>query len=93
MHASGRRSDVIHGPDELYPWATIWVHDDDRRWHATRTIGRSGRPGEVALRVEVVPPLSRSTAWIELLAAGQSAEVRAALALHWDCLPRTETAG
>ena len=93
MHASGRRSDVIHGPDELYPWATIWVHDDGGRWHATRTIGRSGRPEEVALRVEVVPPLSRSTAWIELLAAGQSAEVRAALPLHWDCLPRTETAG
>jgi hypothetical protein len=30
--------------------------------------------GEVALRVEVVPPLSQGTAWIELLAAGQSAQ-------------------
>lgn len=94
MHASGPKSDVLHGPDELYPWATLWVHDDDGgRWHATRTIGRSGQAGEVALRVEVVPPLSRSTAWIELLAAGRSAEVRAALPLHWDRLPRTETTG
>ncbi len=84
MHASGPRSEAIYGPDELYPWATLWVRDDGGRWHATRTLGRSGRPGEVALRVEVVPPLSRATAWIELLAAGQSAEVRATLPLHWD---------
>jgi hypothetical protein len=40
--------------------------------------------GEVALRVEVVPPLSHGTAWIELLAAGQSAEIRAILPLHWE---------
>jgi len=40
--------------------------------------------GEVALRVEVVPPLSRADAWIELLAAGRSAEVRATLPLHWE---------
>jgi hypothetical protein len=92
MHASGPRCEVLHGPDELYPWATIWVRDDGGRWHATRTLGRSGRPGEVALRMEVVPPLSRSTAWIELLTAGQSAEARATLPVHWDCLPRTETA-
>ena len=94
MHASGPRCDALHhGADELYPWATLWVHDDGGRWHATRTISRSGQAGEVAVRVEVVPPLSRSTARIELLAAGRSAEVRAALPLHWDCLPRTETAG
>jgi hypothetical protein len=34
--------------------------------------------------VEVVPPLSRSTVWIELLAVGQSAEVRATLPIHWE---------
>ena len=86
MHASGPRSEVIYGPDELYPWATIWVRDNGGHWHATRTIGRSGTNGEVALRVEVVPPLSRATAWIELLAAGQSAEVRATLPLHWESI-------
>jgi hypothetical protein len=86
MHASGPRSEVIYGPGELYSWATLWVRDSDGRWHATRTLGRSGMNGEVALRVEVVPPLSRATAWIELLAAGQSAEVRATLQLHWESI-------
>jgi hypothetical protein len=84
MHASGPRSDAIYGPDELYAWAMMWVRDSGGHWHATRTLGRSGMDGEVALRVEVVPPLSRATAWIELLAAGQSAEVRATLPLHWE---------
>jgi len=84
MHASGPRSDAIYGPDELYAWAMMWIRDSGGRWHATRPLGRSGMDGEVALRVEVVPPLSRATAWIELLAAGQSAEIRATLPLHWE---------
>jgi hypothetical protein len=84
MHASGPNSDAIYGPDELYAWAMMWVRDTRRRWHTTRTIGRSGIGGEVALRVEVVPALSRANAWIELFAVGQSAEVRATLPLHWE---------
>ncbi len=84
MHASGPRSGAIYGPEELYAWAIMWVRDSSGRWHATRTLGRSGMGGEVALRVEVVPPLNRATAWIELLAAGRSAEVRATLPLHWE---------
>jgi Sigma-70, region 4 len=84
MHASGPNADAIHGPDDLYPWAIIWVRDSGGRWHATRTLGRSPRPGEVALRVEVVPPLSQGTAWIELLASGPSAELRATVPLHWE---------
>ena len=84
MHASGPNTDAIHGPDDLYPWAIIWVRDSGGRWHATRTLGRSGKDDEVALRVEVVPPLSRATAWIELLAAGPSAELRATVPLHWE---------
>jgi hypothetical protein len=39
---------------------------------------------EVALRLEVLPPLSRDTAWIEVLAAGQSAQARAVLPLRWE---------
>lgn len=84
MHASGPRSDAIYGPDELHAWAVLWVRDSGGRWHATRLLGRSGMDGEVALRVEVVPPLSRATAWIELLAVGPSAEVRVTLPLHWE---------
>jgi hypothetical protein len=84
MHASGPDTDAIHGEDDLYPWAVIWVRDSGGRWHATRTLGRSPRHGEMALRVEVVPPLSQGTACIELLAAGPSAELRAAVPLHWE---------
>jgi hypothetical protein len=83
MHATGSKCDALHGRDELYPWATIWVRDSGGRWHATRTLGRSGWHGEIALRMEVLPPLSRATTWIELLAAAQPAEVRATLPIRW----------
>jgi hypothetical protein len=39
--------------------------------------------GEDALRLEVIPPLKRATAWIEKLAAGQSAQAHATLPLPW----------
>jgi Sigma-70, region 4 len=84
MHASGPDADAIYGPDELYAWAVVWIRDSGGRWHATGTLGRSGMNGEVALRVQVVPPLSQGTAWIELLATGQSAEIRATVPLHWE---------
>jgi hypothetical protein len=54
------------------------------RWHATLTRGRSGIGGETALRVEVVPALSRATAWIEVVTSGRSAQVRARLPLRWE---------
>ena len=57
-------------------WPVIWIRDNGGHWHATRTRGRSGIGGEIALRLQVVPPLSHATAWIEVLAAGQSAEAR-----------------
>jgi hypothetical protein len=38
---------------------------------------------QVGLRLEVIPPLSRATAWIEVLAAGHSAQACAPLALRW----------
>jgi DNA-binding CsgD family transcriptional regulator len=83
LHASGPRSGVICGPDGLYAWAALWVRDAGGRWHATRVAGRSRTDDGVALRVEVVPPLSRATAWVELVATGPSDEVRAALPLGW----------
>jgi len=83
LHASGPRSEAICGPDGLYAWAALWVRDAGGSWHATRTVGRSRMDDGVALRVEAVPPLSRGTAWIELVATGPSDEVRAGLPLHW----------
>ncbi len=84
MHASGPMCHVINGPDELYFWPVIWIRDRGGRWHATRTRGRSGMNDEVALRLEVVPPLSHAITWIEVLAAGQSAEALTTLPLLWE---------
>jgi hypothetical protein len=84
MHASGPMNQVSYSPTELYYWPVTWIRDSGGHWHATRTLGRSGNAGATALRVEVVPPLSRADAWIELLAAGRSAGVRATLPLHWE---------
>ena len=83
MHAAGPNAGAMYGPEELYAYAATWIRDDAQRWHATRAIGRSGMDDGVALRVEVVPPLSRDTPRIDLLAAGKSAEIRATLPLRW----------
>jgi hypothetical protein len=39
--------------------------------------------GDQALTLRLIPPLTRSATWIEVLAASQSAEVRTLLPLHW----------
>ena len=84
IHASGPMADVSYAPEELYYWPVIWIRDSGGRWHTTRTRGRSGMNGEVALRLEVIPPLSRATAWIEVHAAGRSIQSRATLPLRWE---------
>ena len=84
IHASGPMADVSYAPDELYYWPVTWIRDSGGRWHTTRTRGRSGMNGEVALRLEVIPPLSRATAWIEVHAAGRSIRARATLPLRWE---------
>jgi len=84
MHASGPRCHVSYQPNELYLWPTIWIRDSDGNWHVTLTRGRSEMKGEVAMRMEVVPPLSHATAWIEVVATGESAEARTRLPLSWE---------
>jgi hypothetical protein len=84
MHASGLMSQVSYSPAELYYWPVTWIRDSGGRWHATRTLGRSVHADGTALRVEVVPPLSRATTGIEVIATGRSAEARARLPLHWE---------
>jgi hypothetical protein len=44
-------------------------------WHATR-VGEY-HEGDITMHLQVIPPLSSGTAWIEFLVAGQPAEVRA----------------
>jgi hypothetical protein len=61
----------------------LWVHDSDGRWHATDLAGVMpwGDTGVTMVSMRIVPPLGRGTAWIDIAAAGRSAEVRATLPL------------
>jgi Sigma-70, region 4 len=71
------------GVDLEFP-LRIWVRDSSGRWHATRAHGWAGADhSEVTMRLQVLPPLSRAAAWIDVLAAGHSAEVRVTLPLRW----------
>jgi hypothetical protein len=83
MHASGPMHQVSYQPTELYYWPVAWIRDNRGRWHATRKLGQSGNNDGTALRVEVVPPLSRATTGIEVVNTGRSAETRARLTLRW----------
>jgi hypothetical protein len=64
----------------------VWVRDDGGRWHATRAAARGWSAeddSDMTMRLEVVPPLSRATAWIEALAAGQSAQAHVTMPVRW----------
>ena len=74
------------GLDMAFP-LSIWVRDGARRWHAARPSGWYHEDGEAALTLRLTPPLTRSCAWIEVLATGRSAEVRATVPLCWGYRP------
>ena len=90
MHASGPACHISYGPDELYSGPPVWIWDSSGRWHATRISGQSGMNSEIALRLEIVPPLSRATTSIEVRATGKSAEACAKLPLRWQALAEGE---
>jgi len=68
----------------IRPRPVLWIRDSNGRWHTTGMEGMSPwrDPYVVALWLWIVPPLERGTAWIELSAAGRSAEVRVMLPLN-----------
>lgn len=84
--ASGATPYLLHpetfGMEIGFP-VSVWIRDSGGRWHASCPVGREPGTGEWTLRLQLVPPLTRSTAWIEVLAAAQSAQVRATFPLHW----------
>ncbi len=87
--ASGPAPDTRRGSagvDMHFP-LSVWVRDSGGRWHAARTSGWRWADGEYAITLHMVPPLDRSTTRIEVLAAGQSAEVRVRLPLDWGNSP------
>jgi hypothetical protein len=62
---------------------SVWLRDSGGRWHLGRPDrwNRGGRESTVRLRL--VPSLTRPADWVEVLAGGRSAEVRASLPLRW----------
>jgi hypothetical protein len=72
---------------EMYFPLSVWLRDSGGRWHAGRPAGWHRNGDEYAVRLQLVPPLTRSTAWLEVLAGGRSAEVRTTLPLRWGYPP------
>ncbi len=85
---SGPDEDDTPGPPdpENLP-LSVWIRDSGGRWHVAGVAGAHHADGEYLLRLKLVPPLARSTAWIEVVAAWRSAEVRATLPLRWGYPP------
>jgi hypothetical protein len=81
VHASGPADHLYYGWPERNLAPAIWIGDSGGRWHATRV--REQHEGDITMHLQVIPPLSHGTARIEVLLAGQSAEVRATLPLRW----------
>jgi hypothetical protein len=71
----------------IYLPLSVWVRDSGGRWHAARPHGWNRSGDEFTLRLQIVPPLPRSAEWIEVLAAGRSAQARVTLPLRWGCPP------
>jgi hypothetical protein len=71
------------------PLPALWIRDNAGRWHATNHYAPRplGDNGEVTLDLAIAPPLEAGTPWIDMVAAGQSAEVRARLPLRWTWNP------
>ena len=83
--ARGQMREHPRGPldvDLAFP-LSVWLRDSGGRWHAARPDRRHLTGRECTFRLQLVPPLTRPTAWIEVLAGGQSAEVRTRLPLRW----------
>ncbi len=71
------------------PLPALWVRDSAGRWHATRDYapGPLRDKGEVPLELVITPPLEAGTRWIDVVAAGQAAQVRARLPVRWTWNP------
>jgi hypothetical protein len=83
----GLDEDEMWLPDHQSVPVSVWMRDSAGRWHVAGVVGADYTDGEYVLRLKLVPPLARSTEWIEVVAAWRSAEVRATLPLRWGYPP------
>ena len=84
--ARGPERDHRYGPldiDLAFP-LSVWLRDSGGRWHAARSDRRHRGGRENTIRLQLVPPLTRPTAWAEIIIGGQSAEVLTTLPLRWE---------
>jgi hypothetical protein len=86
LHDNGERT-ALHahatalGPDtSLMP--QLWLVDDRGHWHVADGDGWRRASGDPTSHLTVAPTLGRP-AWVEIIAAGRSAEVRAKVPLQW----------
>jgi hypothetical protein len=87
--ASGVTMEGLPGPYNIewdFP-LSLWFRDSGGRWHAARPWGWHVVGERYSLKLRLMPPLPRSATWIEVLAAGWSAQVRAKLPLRWGYPP------
>jgi len=63
------------------PMLMLWVRDSNGGWHATRPASVTEWGNAIRMCLEIIPPLDRGTAWIEVLVAGRSAQARVTLPL------------
>ena len=99
---NGERGQFLHllasGVTPEYTWSygtiadrmpVVWLRDRSGRWHTVRprSSAQLRDSDDFLLWPRVVPPLAHGTPWIDVVAAGQSAEVRARLPLGWKCDP------
>jgi hypothetical protein len=83
--ARGRMPDPRPGPlaaDLTFP-LSVWLRDSGGRWHACCPSLQHRADCECLIRMQLVPPLTRPTDRLEVLAGGQAAEVRTILPLGW----------
>jgi hypothetical protein len=100
---NGERGQFLHllasGVTPEYTWAygtianrmpVLWLREPNGRWHTARPASSAPLRDteDLLLWHRVVPPLHPGTPWIDVVAAGPSAQIRARLPLSWKRSPR-----
>lgn len=97
LHAEGTSSLYVlaRGPERSHRYGpldidlafplSVWLRDSGGRWHAARSDRRHRGGRENMIQLQLVPPLTRPTAWAEIIIGAQSAEVRTTVPLRWEC--------